>query len=132
MKFMRTYVALALVTLAALNAEAKRSRPADVPPVAKDGITYSAPHDQMGCVVATSEKTGQLFWFRQVYVVRYEVGLEKDVQDCFITGLRIEDRKLLITNEEGGQFELDLDNLSVKILRGNGVIDRTPKKTRTE
>jgi len=81
----------------------------------------------MGCVVAKSEKTGQLFWFRQVYVVKYKLGLEKDVQDCFITGLTIENGKLLVTNEEGGQFELDLESLSVKVLKGTALIERTPR-----
>jgi hypothetical protein len=119
---------VALTVLVAVGiAEAKRISPKDVMPVTKDAITYSAPHDQMGCVVAKSEKTGQLFWFRQVYVVKYELGLEKDVQDCFITGLTIESGKLIVTNEEGGQFELDLKSLSVKVLKGTALIERTPR-----
>ena len=111
----------------ALPAYAKRSAPKPVPPVVRDGIEYSAPLDRMGFVVATWTKTKREIWSRQVYVIKheYKLGLEKDVQDVFITDLGIEDGKLRIRNERGGEFELDPESLNVKVLKGQAVIDFT-------
>jgi hypothetical protein len=117
----------AMVVLAAVGiAQAKRSAPKDVAPVTKDGVTYTAPQDQMGCVVAKTAK-GDTIWFRQVYVVKFNPDLEKDVQDCFITELKVDGGKLIVTNEAGGQFEVDLESLAVKVVKGSGVIDKSPK-----
>jgi curli biogenesis system outer membrane secretion channel CsgG len=123
----RNTLLAAMVVLAAVGiAEAKRVAPKDVTPVTKDGVTYTAPHDPMGCVVAKNAK-GDTIWFRQVYVVKFNPDLEKDVQDCFITELKVDGGKLTVTNEAGGQFDVDLDSLAVKVLKGSGVIDRTLK-----
>jgi hypothetical protein len=129
MKNLQQLLMIALMTgMVAMNAEAKRSAPKDVAPITKDGIVYAAPRDHMGCVQAKNEKTGQSVWLRQVYVVKYDVQMETDVQDCFITSLRIDGDKLLVTNEDGGQFQVDLGTLAVKTLSGREVIDRTAKK----
>ena len=119
---------LACVSLSVLLATAvyaKRSAPKAVAPLTQDGIVYSAPPTQMGFVVATSEQTGRVIWLRQIYVVKYDVQLEKDVQDCFITSLSLKDGKLLVANEAGGEYGLDLDSLDVKVIKGKSVIDRT-------
>ena len=78
------------------SAFAKRSPPKVVTPVAKDGIEYSAPVDREGFVVATWVKTGRKIWSRQVYVIKYEykLGLESDIQSCFITELELQGRKV--------------------------------------
>lgn len=116
---------LLLMALAAGAAAAKRGAPKDVAPVTLKGVIYSAPHDQMGHVVAKDEKTGNLLWNKQVYVVKYDPQFEKDVQDCFITELRFADDKLLVSNEAGGQFELNPATLAVKVLKGAEVVERT-------
>jgi hypothetical protein len=116
---------IAVAVLMAVGvAEAKRVAPKDVAPVTKDGVTYSAPQDSMGFVVARSEKGGGLIWSRQIYVVKYNPDLEKDVQDCFITTLVLDGKKLIVTNERSGQFELDLDTLAVKVLKGDAVVGK--------
>ena len=114
-----------LAGLAALEAQAKRAAPKEVAPLTRQGIIYAAPHEHLGCVVAKDEKTGRLLWRKQIYLVKYDPALEQDVQDCFITELRFADDKLLISNERGGQFELNLSTLAVKVLKGAEVIDRT-------
>jgi len=132
MKNLKRILMIALMTgMVAMNAEAKRSAPKDVAPLTKDGIVFAAPHDHMGCVQAKNEKTGKVVWLRQVYVVKYDVLMETDVQDCFITSLRFDGDKLLITNQDGGQFQLDLSTLAVKTLSGREVIDRTASKAAT-
>lgn len=119
---MRTLSGLVVIMLVmgllAGHAEAKRAAPKDVPPVTRDGVVYSAPHDQMGCVVAKDEKTGKVLWTVKVYDVKIDPNLEKDVQDVFITELRFADGKLIVTNENGAQFEVDPATQAVKALKG--------------
>lgn len=81
-------------------------------------------------MVATWIKTGHEIWSRQIYVIKheYKLGLEEDVQTCFITDLRFEKGKLRVTNEQGSEYEVDPDTLSVKILKGRSVIDYTSFK----
>ena len=43
----------------------------------------------MGCVEAWDKKSNEMIWRRQIYVVKYTVGLERDVQDVFITTLKL-------------------------------------------
>ena len=130
-KPMKRSLTLAVVALAlAINADAKRAAPKEVAPVTMDGIVYAAPLNPMGCVQAKNEKTGNVCWFKQIYVVKYDADLEKDVQDCFITNLRFEGDKLIVTNEDGGEFQLNPKTLTVKAVSGKEVIDRTAKKPR--
>ncbi len=118
---------LLICLCAAVPVLAKRSAPKPVPPIVKDGIEYSAPSNRIGFVVATWKKTKQEIWSRQVYVIKYEykLGEEADVQWCFITSLRFQDGKIRVTNEMGGDFEVDPESLTVKVLKGQAVIDNT-------
>lgn len=108
----------------------KRAAPKAVKPVVKDGIEYSAPLNREGFVVATWLKTGREIWSRQIYVIKHEYkqGLEEDVQTCFITDLQFHDRKLKVTNEQDGEFEVDPDTLTLTVLKGKPVIDYTSFK----
>jgi hypothetical protein len=118
---------MALVLFPAISVLAKRMAPKPVAPVTRDGIEYSAPLARIGFVVATWAKTKREIWSRQVYVIKYEYkkGLEQDVQWCFITSLQLEDGKLKVVNEQGGEFELDPETLNIKVLKGQAVIDYT-------
>lgn len=132
--FLHCQVHAFLISVAALcmatTAMAKRAAPRPVKAVVKDGIEYSAPLSREGFVVATWIKTGHEIWSRQIYVIKheYKLGLEEDVQTCFITDLRFEKGKLRVTNEQGSEYEVDPDTLSVKILKGRSVIDYTSFK----
>lgn len=98
---------------------AKRSPPAKVEPVKSAEIEYRVPHGQMGCVEAWDIRTGLMIWRKQVYVVRYDVDLEKDVQDVFITSVEVQKGKLLVKNERASEFELDLDTLEAQAIKGS-------------
>ncbi len=114
-------VALLLIPVALLCtsiAYAKRAAPAEVAPVTTDGLEYRAPHSQMGCVEAWDSVQNQLVWRRQVYVVKYDLALERDVQDVYIKSLELSERKLIVKNEHRGEYELDLDTLQVKVRQG--------------
>ena len=121
---------LVVFALTLMNATAKRAAPADVAPVTNGGITYTAPHDAMGCVIATDAKTGTKLWEKKIYLIKYDSELERDVQDCFISKLEIKDGNLRVTNERGGEFELDPKTQEITVHTGEAVIDRTAPKTK--
>ncbi|MEI6809929.1 MAG: hypothetical protein WCN95_14520 [bacterium] len=97
----------------------------------RDGIQYSAPRDRPGFVVATWIKTKREIWSRQIYVIKhdYKLGLEEDVQMIFITSLELGEGVLKVRNEQGSEFELNLETLAVKVLKGTSVIDFTARTT---
>src|SRR3954469_13862669 len=103
---------LALLVLTAV-VQAKRSAPADVPPVVSDGIEYSAPHDPIGWVIATDVKTRQEVYRRRIYQVPIKPDLERDVQEIFISALEVKRNFLIVTNERGEKYALDLSTRTV-------------------
>jgi hypothetical protein len=98
---------------------AKRRAPKIVPPIKTEKIEYRAPHKQMGCVEAWSIKRHQMIWYRQIYVVKYNVSIETDVQDVFITSMELKDNSLIIKNELDSEYQLDLETLDVNVLKGS-------------
>jgi len=111
-------LAVALVVLPTSFLLAKRTAPPEVPSVVQGGVEYRASRLQTGCVEALDRRTNRLVWCRQVYVVKYNVDLERDVQDVCIKAMELDDNALLVTNERGHQYRLDLDTLEVKVLKG--------------
>ncbi len=99
-----------LVSFLLVTAEpalAKRAEPKPVPPVTAASVTYSAPHDQMGFIVATDATTKKELWRLHVYTVTIDKNLERDVQDVFITTLVLDKGLLTVTNERGERFSVD-------------------------
>ena len=110
--------------LTTLLAEAKRGAPAEVLPVIVGNFEYSAPHrngphKQMGFIEARELKSGELIWSRQIYIVLYIPGLVGDVQDVFIKSITVEGNNLIITNERNSKYQLDLNSLEVKVIKGS-------------
>lgn len=106
-------------------AQAKRVAPAPVKPLVHAGVRYEAPHffskddkpEKGGHVQAFDKKTGKLLWVRQVYQVKVDPALEGDVQDVFITSLKLRGRsKLVVQNERKERFEMDLASGKVRAL----------------
>jgi len=107
----RVFRALAVLIpffLAATPAQAKRAAPKEVTPVVASAVEYSAPHEAMGFVVATDTVSHKELWRERIYTVRVDPALERDVQDVFITSLVIEKGTLIITNERGDRYALNL------------------------
>ena len=117
-----------LVMLGISESEAKRSVPSKVMPVQVGSIEYSAPHgklqNQMGCIEARNVGSGELLWRRQVYVVKYDPDLEGDVQDVYIKNIKIKGDSLMITNERKSEYQLNLNTLQVKVLKGS-LVEKT-------
>jgi hypothetical protein len=102
-------VILALVA-SVPSVQAKRAAPAMVEPVIIGPVRYSASPDPefMGFVIATDVSTGKELWRQRIYNVPINPLREKDVQWVFITSLRQEGDALLISDERGENFRLDL------------------------
>ena len=114
------------VAAAAMPAEGakKRAAPEPVAPVTFEGRRYETIDfgkarglDQNGgYVAAIDEASGRELWVQRVYRVRYDRRLEGDKQDVFITGLTLlpEARALVIENERGARYRLDLRTRKVR------------------
>lgn len=98
---------------------AKRAAPPAVEPVVVGSVRYSAPADpeSMGFVIATDAKSGRELWRTRIYHVAINPMLERDVQWVFITALTLRENTLLITNEQGKRFILDLATREVRDAR---------------
>jgi hypothetical protein len=101
-------VVILFTTLTA--ADAKRGPAPPVNTVVIGSIAYSAPPDpdDMGYVIATDVPSGKELWRQRIYRVFLNPFVETDVQWVFITLLVRQDHTLLVTNERGERFTLDL------------------------
>ena len=120
----KKFYLISSLLLATLLAEARRGAPAEVLPVTVGNIEYSAPHRngthrKMGLLEARDLKSGKLIWSRQIYAVKYDPDMEGDVQDVFIKSINVEGNSLIITNERNSKYQLDLNSLEVKVIKGS-------------
>src|SRR5438132_8166883 len=90
---------------------AKRRAPKPVPPVVWQGVEYRAPLDvdHIGHVQAVELVSGKKLWETRVYENYTLPLLEEDVQRVFISRMQVKGGKLLIENESGKSFKLDLE-----------------------
>jgi hypothetical protein len=131
MKAFSTVLCLALTAALTCDAWAKRSGPKQVAPVIHDGVKYVAPNlnRREGKVEALDPKTGEKLWDKLIYTVKIDPNLEQDVQWVFITALSIRDGKLLVTNEKGDQYTLDLKTKEVENVKKDGPVRGAPSPT---
>ena len=102
---------------------AKRVLPQEVKPIMHKGIEYRAPHDYMGCVEAWDIKSKEIIWRKQVYVIKHVLGVERDVQDVFIKSMQLSGNSLVIINEKGFKYKLDLKSLEVRTIKGSLAVE---------
>lgn len=125
-KFLNIEIILSILWIS--ESVAKRAAPSIVMPVKIGNIEYSVPNgksqSQMGCIEAIDVRTGELLWIRQVYVVKYDLELEGDVQDVYIKNIKIKGNSLIITNERKSEYQLNLKTLQVKVLKGSLVEEK--------
>lgn len=102
---------------------AKRTAPPEVPPVIHQGVKYAVSHfgfregrhQNGGYVEAWDLKNNTKLWEIQVYKTQYVPGLETDAQDVFIVSLDLEGDLLLVKDEAGRLYELDLVTREVRL-----------------
>ena len=99
----------------------------DVPPPPKaviaDGVRYEEAADGRahgfaqsgGVIVATDVKTRSERWAVRVYEVQFDPAEERDVQEIFITKLKMDadGKHLLVTREDGARFAVDVRTRAV-------------------
>lgn len=104
-----------ILLMSAAPVRAKRSAPKPVEPVVIGSVRYSAPveSESMGFIVAADVASGKELWRQRIYRVLINPFLEEDVQWVFINSLVRRGRDLLITNERGKHFTLDLETRRV-------------------
>ncbi len=110
MRAHRAAVVLMLVAVffCPLAAFAKRAAPKPVSPVVHNGVEYRANVWDTGFVEAIDLASQKNLWRTRVYYVWYMPLAEKDCQDIFITSLAVHDGKLLVRNEAGRSYRVDL------------------------
>jgi outer membrane protein assembly factor BamB len=106
-------VACCVVAFVTGPANAKRAVPRAVEPVTMHGVTYSAPAAVMGFVVASDASSGRELWRQRIYGIPVDPSLERDVQDVFITSLTLRGGSLVVANEHGERYALDLSTRKV-------------------
>ena len=112
----RTWLGFVLIVWFAVSgAWAKRTPPPVVAPITHHGVVYSATGDgETAFVAAAEEKTGTQLWKAQVYRVQMDPNKEVDVQTIFISGMRLSGERLLIQDEAGRCYRLDLKTRQVQ------------------
>ncbi len=118
---MKNILAISLTLLLPFSAFAARIEPKAVEPVIHKGIKYIAPHwgkmknrDQNGGYIeAWDIERNELLWVLKVYTIYYNRGLEGDVQEVFITFLKIEGEKLIVINERSDKFIIDINTKEI-------------------
>jgi hypothetical protein len=101
------FLAVVIIFFSPFSTFAKRRGPKPVPPVIWNGVEYRARH--MNFVEAVNLSSQQRLWQTKVYFVWYMPLAEKDSQDIFITSLTVRNGKLLVTNEAGKSYWLNLN-----------------------
>lgn len=111
-----------------INLYAKRKFPEDVQSVTHAGIRYEAPHFDVkrkqngGYIKAFDQNTNKHLWTVQIYKTTYQSSVEQDVQDIFITSIKIKERTLFIYDEKNRIFQLNLKDKTVKRVEQVGFV----------
>lgn len=112
-------VFLILSLFVSLSADAKRLAPQPVTPVTHSGLRFEAPHwayenqkmkHNGGYVRVMNIQSGLPVCTKQVYETFYDTNIEEDIQDNFITSLKIEKDILLISSEKLPLVKKSLSN----------------------
>jgi hypothetical protein len=121
MKKLSILLCLSLTAMIASEAWAKRAAPKPVTPVVYKGVEYVASNKdgRKGKIEARDEKTGKKLWDIVIYTTKIDPNLEEDVQWVFITGLSLHGNSLLVTNEKGDQYNLNLKTKTVEKVKKN-------------
>ena len=118
MKIILAYIICASILYGA-NVCAKRAAPAPVNKVEMNSVVYSAPpfvtseNQNGGYVEARDKNSNELLWRLKVYKTEYNNKLERDVQDIFITSIKLEGGIILVTDEKGRVFAVNLKTKGV-------------------
>lgn len=89
----------------------KRTPAKEVAPVVYENIRYST---GMTDVIATDTLTNDVLWVKEIYSINFDKNLERDVQEIYIDTIYLENNFLIIRNEDGKSFALNLMSTEVE------------------
>lgn len=89
------------------SVNAKRVIPETPPSVIESGVEYSVSTKQ-GFVEARDTETGEEIWVRELFRVEYSPHFEADVQSVHIVSLLIRDGELVLLDDRGAEYKMDL------------------------
>jgi len=98
---------------------AKRLAPTPVKPIANSGLRFevlnwASDNSKMkqngGYIQVVNTRNNLPICIKQVYESKYDKDLEQDVQDNFITGLKIENTNIIIISEKMAPIKIPLTN----------------------
>ncbi len=97
---------------------AKRIPAPAVEPVVYLGVRYTVPNDKgtRGYIVASEAVTGKRLWQKTIFRKWICPCVEHDVQWVFIKQMRLEAGRLIVVNERGRIYSLDLTTRKVRKL----------------
>jgi hypothetical protein len=103
-----------IVFVCVTSSSAKRAQPKPVEPVVSAGIKYSADGNGVDeYVVASDASSGKLLWRVRVAHNDQDPRMELDVQDVYITDLKVTKGALLVRDEKSRCYSIDLATKSV-------------------
>ena len=93
----------------------KAIAPPKISPLIYKGIKFVVPNTvkEVGYVQAWDVATGQKVWEKKVYRVII-MPFSEDSQYVFIISLSIEDGKLVVVNENGREYKIDIPKAILK------------------
>jgi hypothetical protein len=114
--FLATVAVAASTSLYPVQAWASRTPPPEVAPVVYQNVKYvaviwgwTAGYDQNGGIIEAQDPvTHAKLWSFEVYDVVYDHSWETDVQDIFISSMTLEGSSLMVENERGDIYRVDL------------------------
>ena len=119
----RLILTIICLVLSTTIAFAKRAAPSNVSPVISNNYVFKVLHwasengtgQNGGYIEVLDAKSGVKVWGLQIYKTNYEQHLEHDIQDVFITSIKINfwNTKLIVTDEMGRQYEVNISDRSV-------------------
>lgn len=111
----RSAVLGCIVFLFVISSLAKRVQPKPVAPVVYAGIKYAAGGNGVDeYVVASDASSGKPLWMVRVAHNEHDPDMEQDVQDVYITDLKVAKRTLRVRDEKSRCYSLDLITKRVK------------------
>ncbi len=98
---------------------ASRIAPPKIAPVVHGGISYEAPWDPRGTLIAKDKKTGKELWRLLIVDDYIDPILERDVQEIWFAKMEIskDGKTMNVTDESGRLYIVDLEKKSFVIPR---------------
>jgi hypothetical protein len=94
---------------------AKIAGPKLAEPVTYENIEYAASIIKTGYIDALDAKTGKKIREIKVYEINYDPGLEKDVQEKFISRLEMQNGMLTVYRDDGAKYSVNLSTGEVQV-----------------